>query len=159
MSLQQELGLPAPFSRKAHEAMLSIIVTGTLLSKEGERILRPFGLTNAQFNILMLLKYQSKDGKISQTGLSHMLLVRRPNVTGLIDRMEKLGLIRRVADPVDRRVNYIEMTKKGAKIVEKLHSIYYRRLDEVMSVLPEHAYDNLCGYLESIRKNMKGITK
>ena len=155
MGLQKELGLPAPFSHKAHEAMFNIVVTGTMLSKEGERILRSFGLTNAQFNILMLLKYQSADGKISQTRLSQMLLVRRPNVTGLIDRMEQSGLIRRIDDPDDRRVNYIEMTEKGADILEKSHDIYHRRLDEVMSVLPEKANDNLCGYLEEIRKNLK----
>ena len=88
MSLKNELGLPNPFSHKEHEAMLNIVVTGTLLTKEGEKILRPYGLTDAQFNILMLLKYQSPDGKINQTILGKMLLVNRSNITGLIDRME-----------------------------------------------------------------------
>lgn len=58
MSLQEELKLPNPFSHEYHEAMLNIVVTGTLLMKEGARLLRSYKLTDTQFNILMLLKYQ-----------------------------------------------------------------------------------------------------
>ena len=60
MSLKNELGLQKPFSHRAHEAIFNIVVTGTLLTKDGEKLLRPCGLTDAQFNVLMLLKYQPK---------------------------------------------------------------------------------------------------
>ena len=108
MSLQEELILPNPFSHKSHEAMLSIVVTGTLLLREGAKLLRPYGLTDTHFNILMLLKYQSENGRINQTRLGNMLLIHRSNITGIIDRMEKADLVRRIADPEDRRINYID---------------------------------------------------
>ena len=154
MSLQKELNLINPFSHKSHEAMMSIIVTGVLLSKEGEKILRPFGLTDTQFNILML-KYQTTDGKINQTQLGKMLLVNRSNITGLVDRMEKSGFVRRTADIEDRRVNYVEMTEKGRDIFERTHAIFHKRVDEVMSVLTENDHENLCAHLEAIRGYLK----
>ena len=89
MSLQDELGLENSIKNRAHEALLNVVLTGTLLVKEGDRVLRPFGLTDAQFNVLMLLKYQSDHGEMNQTSLGNMLLVNRSNVTGLIDRLEQ----------------------------------------------------------------------
>ena len=55
MGLQKELKIPNPFSHKSHEAMLNIVFTGTLLLREGGALLRPYGLTDTHFNILMLL--------------------------------------------------------------------------------------------------------
>ncbi|MBD3266643.1 hypothetical protein GF373_08235, partial [bacterium] len=84
MSLQNELGFVHPFENKAHETLLDVVYTGLVLQKEGYQILRPFGLTDSQFNVLMLLKYQTRDGAMNQTKLGDMLLVNRSNVTGLI---------------------------------------------------------------------------
>lgn len=154
MSLQHELSLPNPFSHKAQEAMFNIVVTGTLLVKEGEKILRPFGLTDAQFNILMLLKYQSDDGRINQTRLGEMLLVNRSNITGLVDRMEKASLVIRTSDLSDRRIKYIEMTDKGREILKKTHTMYHKRLDDVMSSLSDSESGSLCSILKTVRRRL-----
>jgi DNA-binding MarR family transcriptional regulator len=154
MSLQEELKMPNPFYHQVHEAMLNIVVTGTLLLREGSSLLRPFMLTDTQFNILMLLKYQSENGRINQTQLGNMLLIHRSNITGIIDRMEKAGLVRRIADTEDRRINYIEMTEKGKEILEKAHKVYYKRLDEVMSVLSDSDNKHIRTSLEVIRKQL-----
>jgi len=154
MGLAEELGLSRPFVRKDHETALAVVFTGTLLAKEGRRILRPFGLTDAQFNILMLLKYQSKEGKINQTKLSRMLFVNRSNVTGLIDRLEKAGLVRRTADSSDRRTNYIELTEKGGNVLEKACAVYYERIEGIMSAIPEAERPVLGKMLEYIRKRL-----
>jgi DNA-binding MarR family transcriptional regulator len=154
MGLREELGLPHRFSHKSHEAMMNIVITGTLLVREGASLLRPFGLTETQFNILMLLKYQSDDGRISQTRLGNMLLIHRSNVTGIIDRMEKSGLVRRIPDPGDRRINHIEMTVKGGKTLEEAHAVYHARLDEVMSVLSESDFCKIIALHEGIRRKL-----
>ena len=61
-----------------------------------------------------------------------MLVVNRSNVTGLVDRMESAGLVRRMPDPVDRRVNYVEMTEAGSDAIDRSEPAYYHRLDEIM---------------------------
>ena len=155
MGLQKELGLINPFMHKGHETVLNIVLTGTLLAKEGNRILQPFGLTDAQFNVLMLLKYQASGGRINQTNLGNMMLVNRSNITGLIDRMEKSGLVRRISDPEDRRVNHVEITDKGSRILAKANKVYYARLVEVMSVLPKKEFNLFCRTLENVRQQLQ----
>ena len=58
MGLAKELGLPNPIDLENHETVMSVMVTAALFSKEGDRLLKRFGLTDSQFNVLMLLKYQ-----------------------------------------------------------------------------------------------------
>ena len=89
MSLQNELGFINPIETRAHEALMNVVLTSALLVKQGHRLMRPFGLTDAQFNVLMLLKYQSDNGELNQTDLGNMLVVNRSNVTGLVDRLEQ----------------------------------------------------------------------
>jgi DNA-binding MarR family transcriptional regulator len=159
MSLQHELGFPKPFRHRSHETLLNIVLTGTLLVKEGQRIVRPYGITEAQFNILMLLKHQSADGTMSQTALGNMLLVNRSNVTGLIDRMEQSGLVRRAADSGDRRVNKVEITGKGQQVLATVQETYYTRIKEIMSALYPEELNHLCTALERIREQVHRTQK
>ncbi len=150
MSLHQELGWPRPIINRAHEALMNIAVTGDLLEKEANRVLAPFGITEAQFNVLMLLVYQS-EGDMTQTRIGEMLLVNRSNVTGLIDRMEKAGWVRRTSIEVDRRVKFIEITPEGKALLGKAHQAYYARVEEIMSDLSGADWTCLSELTERIR--------
>ena len=135
MSIQHELGFPNPVKSVAHEAALNIVLTGALLAKESDRVLRPGGVTSAQFNLLMLLKYQSRDGSLNQTRLGEMLLVHRSNITGLVDRMEKAGWLRRGPKAGDRRVKKIRLTPSGERVLARAEGAYFARLAEIASPL------------------------
>ena len=154
MGLHDELGYQKPFGHRGHEALLNIVLTGEILKKEGQKILSPFGITDAQFNVLMLLNYQSEDGRLNQTELGNMLLVNRSNVTGLIDRMEKTGLVRRVSDEYDRRINLVEITPEGSKIMDSAQKAYFSRIDKIMADLSDSEKQNLCSFMEMIRKQV-----
>ena len=151
MGLQEELGLPVPFDNLAHEALLNVVLTGTLLAKEGNRLLRPLGVTEAQFNVLMLLKYQSGGDGINQTSLGNMLLVNRSNVTGLIDRLEQVGWVKRTADPSDRRVKQVRLTSNGRRVLERAEKAYVARVEEIMGALSSDEHAQLCAMLERVR--------
>jgi DNA-binding MarR family transcriptional regulator len=155
MSLQHELGFRNPFQNRAHEALLNVVLTGTLLAKEGDRVLRSFGLTDAQFNVLMLLKYQSNGGEINQTILGNMLLVNRSNVTGLIDRLEQAGWVKRTADSSDRRVNQVKLTSDGEHVLERAEKAYSVRVNEIMASLSSEEDIHLCSMLERVRKRLR----
>ncbi len=154
MGLQEELGLPSRIRSVAHEAVLSVVLTGALLAKTGSRVLRPFGLTDAQFNVLMLLKYQSEKGELSQTSLGSMLLVNRSNVTGLIDRMEQAGWVERTAAPGDRRVKYVRLRPAGRMILARAEKAYFARVEKVMSAVPAAEHRRLSRILELVRKRL-----
>ena len=152
MGLQKELGLKNPILNQAHETVLGIVYTASLLNKQGSRLLRKFGLTEAQFNILMLLRHQSDNGRMNQTVLGDMLLVNRSNVTGLVDRLERDGLVRRVDDPEDRRVNLVEMTEAGREGLAIAKVDYFARVEKVLAGLSVEQRKMLVGLLESVRR-------
>ncbi len=159
MGIDRELGLKKPFTHRPHEAVLNIVLTGTELAKEGSRILKPYGLTDTQFNVLMLLKDHADHGRINQTELGRMLLVNRSNITGIVDRMERDGMVKRLPDPSDRRVNWIEMTEAGADVLAKARKAYYTRIEAIMGGLDEKACNNLCAAMESVRTAIRNAER
>lgn len=155
MGLKEELGFPRPISTKAHEALLNIFVTADALGKEADRIVQRFGLTRAQFDILKILDHQTLDGSADQTALGRMLVVNRSNITGIIDRMERDGLVTRGGDPSDRRVKRIRMTAEGKRAFRKADEAYVRRTFEVVSALSPPDFDTLCRLMEAIRASLR----
>ncbi len=154
MSLQDELGLPSPIKSRPHEAMMNVVLTAQLLAKEGARILRPLSMTDSQFNVLMLLQYQSERGEMNQTELGRMLLVNRSNVTGLVDRMEEAGWVQRSADANDRRVNRVRLTGKGKELLHRAEQAYRQQVESVMGALAKDEQNRLCEMLERIRRRL-----
>ncbi len=155
MALQDELGFPNPVENPSHEAMLSLVVTGTLLAKEGDALLRHFGLTDSQFNVLMLLRYQAPPEGASQVQLGRMLVVNRSNVTGLVDRMEKAGWVKREGTPGDRRANRVRLTAPGRALLVRAEKAYMARVEEVMGSLTPTDRRNLASLLERVRAGLR----
>ena len=156
MGLREELGLPNPIEHAAHEAVLNVVMTGEMLAKEATRVLRPLGLTDTQLNVLMLLKYQSADGSLSQTRLGRMMVVNRSNITGLVDRMEEAGWVSRRVSRHDRRVRDVGLTPAGRRLLKRAEDAYLGRIEEVMSGLSDNACEALCRMLERVREQLTG---
>jgi DNA-binding MarR family transcriptional regulator len=155
-SLQRELGFTHPLIHPAHEPTLAIVYTATLLQKSAGRLLRDHGLTDAQFNVLMLLHHQGERGRMSQIRLGKLLLVNRSNVTGLVDRMERDRLVRREDDPGDRRVNLVAITDKGQEVLSDAMNEYYPMLEKVMADLDSQERGKLMALLAQVRANISG---
>lgn len=160
MSLKIELGFQKPIAMLAHEALLNTYYTASCLRKKAGHFLQQFGLTDVQFNLMMLLQHQSNtDGGLSQAQLSSMMLVNRANITALIDRMEKSGLVERTMKPMDRRYNIIKLTERGEKMLIKIEPLYAKEVDKIMNVLVESEQKRLISMLEKIRSNITNGTK
>jgi DNA-binding MarR family transcriptional regulator len=150
MKLQQELKLKQPLASQNHEALLSLVRTSSLMQKLSDRFFSRFGLTDVQFNIMMILRDHAPDG-LSQRELSEHLIVTKSNVVGLIDRLEKAGFVRRVAHPTDRRYNQIVLTGEGEKLEAKIEAQYFKEVDQMMNVLSGSQKKALIQAMESIR--------
>ena len=152
MPLEKELGLRKGFETGEHEALLNIYYTASLLKKKADVFFHQFGLTDVQFNVIMLLAYQSGSQQgLSQAQLSNMMLVNRANITSLVDRMEKAGLVTRTAEPDDRRYNIVKMTAKGKKVFAKVEPLYQRQVQEIMTSLKPIEQKKLAAMLEAVR--------
>ena len=151
MRLQQELKLKQPLASVNHEALLSLVRTSSLMQKLSDRFFSRFGLTDVQFNILMILKEHGSEG-LSQQELSEHLIVTKSNVVGLIDRLERGDYVKRVSHPSDRRFNQIVVTPKGQKLEAKVEKSYFKEVDKMMNVLSPSEKRSVVKAMETIRQ-------
>ena len=105
------------------------IVAGDLADK-----IIPYGITRAGFNVLRILS-RSEFKACKQNEISQLMLVSRANITGLVDSLSRKGLVERINDPHDRRVNMIKILDKGEKLLDELLPGYYKYMHEMCSVL------------------------
>jgi DNA-binding MarR family transcriptional regulator len=155
MALKEELKLKKGFEMLEHEALLNIYYTATGLKKSADEFFKTLDLTDVQFNVLMLLAYQSgSHGGLSQVQLSEMMLVNRANITTLIDRMEKASLVTRTSVSGDRRTNIIKLTAKGKKIFEKTEPLYVEMVKRAMTGFNQPELKKIITTLEKVRTNI-----
>ncbi len=153
MSLAEELGLDKPIQTVEHECLLSIIYTGTMISRASFRYFQGTGLTDAQFNVLVQLKYASGK-KLSQSVLGRRLVVNKADMTGIIDRLEKAGLVVRRPHPGDRRVHMVAMTREGERMADSLEPGYLDGVHRLMEGIPGKELEGLVKVLEAVRRNV-----
>ena len=154
MSLSQELDLDLPMQDVHHEAVLSIIHTATQLTQAGSALLREWGLTEAQFNVLFALKYATHP--LTQTELARRLVITRASVTSLLDKMEEKKLVERRNVPDNRRIYHVVQTAKGRALLEEAEPRYRDRIHAVMQAMNLEEHRVLLDNLERVRKNLSG---
>ena len=154
MGLAEELGLDKPIQTVEHESLLNVIYTGTMISRASFRYFQGSELTDAQFNVLVQLKYAS-ERSLSQSALGRRLVVNKADMTGIIDRLEKTGLVARLSHPTDRRVHMIVMTEKGKTVVDGLEPGYLDGVHQLMAGIPDKDLRSLNTTLEKVRRNIE----
>jgi DNA-binding MarR family transcriptional regulator len=121
-NLREELRQQKPFKSIQQEAQLNVVRTGSMLVDAFEQMLKPYGITAAQFNVLRILRGAAPEG-LCRNELRERLLTRMPDVTRLLDRMVDAGLVERAREGEDRRRVRTRMTPKARKLVDKLDKI------------------------------------
>jgi DNA-binding MarR family transcriptional regulator len=154
MHLKEELGLDQTIETMEHECLLNVLYTATMLYKVSYIYFRQYGITDAQFNVLIQLQYEKQQG-LSQTDLGRRLVVNKADMTGIIDRLEKAGLVGREDHPKDRRINIIKITRKGRDIVDKLEPGYFIRVKKAMSGISKNGMKTIMKGMEKIRENVR----
>jgi DNA-binding MarR family transcriptional regulator len=76
------------------------------------------GVEVTPIQVMLLFFLQKNDGS-SLTQISQGLMLENPTITGLIDRLEKLGYVKRADHPNDRRIYLVYMTEKGSKVASR----------------------------------------
>jgi MarR family 2-MHQ and catechol resistance regulon transcriptional repressor len=156
MALKEELGLKRGFDEPAHEALLNVYYTASMMKKRADVFFSKFGLTDVQFNLLTLLYFQSgNQGGLSQVQISDMMLVNRANITSLVDRMEKTGLVKRDSHTNDRRFNIVKLTTKGKALFEKVEPMYIEQVRQIMSPVSRTRMNLLMKILEEVRGTLR----
>src|SRR5437016_6992545 len=103
--LQHELKKKRPFESPEQEAALSILRTSDQLQIRFARLLRQYGLTPSQYNVLRILRGEGKPLPILEIASRTIAVV--PGITGLIDRLEQAAFVNRLRCDKDRRISYV----------------------------------------------------
>ena len=98
---------------------VSLLRAADSLSQEVERFLKSAALTGAQYNVLRILRGAEPEGILCR-GIAERMISRDPDMTRLLDRMEKHGWITRQRQKDDRRVIKTRITAAGLEILKKL---------------------------------------
>jgi DNA-binding MarR family transcriptional regulator len=117
--LARELHKRRPFESPEQEAMLNLVRTAEHLSGDFDALFKSRGLSGATYNVLRILRGAGAEGRPCHQIGEHMV-ARVPDVTRLVDRLERAGLAERRRIARDRRVVMIHVTPKGLRVLADL---------------------------------------
>src|SRR5512132_1106828 len=109
----RDWGAPAAMS-----ATTSIMRAQQICLATMDEVLRPFDLTFARYEALVLLAF-SRHGELPMGKMGDRLMLHPTSVTNIIDRLEHQELVQRIPHPTDRRTVLAQITEDGRQVVEK----------------------------------------
>lgn len=148
--LQEEIKQSKPFPNLRTEALVSIIRTAAVINHLLNEVLKPFGITMTQYNVLRILRGAEEQGLCGRE-IGDRLVSPVPDVTRLLDRMEEMKLLTRQRSLVDRRYVSTHLSDAGrALLVEvdpRLESVANMRFNH----LDAESLKALIATLEALR--------
>ena len=116
-----------------------------------DRCLKPLNVTRSQWWVLAHL---SREDGMTQSRLAEELDLGKVAVGGLIDRLEKSGLLRREADASDRRVNHVFLEPKSKQLIAKMRKVSHRMNAQILEGLPDDRLESTAVTLDSMKRNL-----
>lgn len=133
----------------------AIVETIIYLYTESRRLTKgmaaQFGLTGPQLTVIKLLE---ELGDLSLSSLSERIRAQNSTVTGIIDRMEREGLVKRERSTTDRRVVYIRLSEKGRELAREIQVEPLEIFRSALMSLPADDIGALLRILTKLQKNV-----
>jgi DNA-binding MarR family transcriptional regulator len=148
--LQQELKQTKPFASLHSEAFLNLLRTADQLQRRLHITLKPHGLTVTQYNALRILR-GAGDHPLSCSEIGERLISQEPDITRLLDRMERNGWIQRERDHRDRRLVLSRITAEGREQLKKLDGIVDHCVEQMLQHMKTADLQQMIARLEQAR--------
>jgi DNA-binding MarR family transcriptional regulator len=142
------------FASPSQEAVLNVFATASWVSGEITDALAPHGITQAQYNVLRILRGRHP-GRHTCSDIAGRLLDRTPDVTRLLARIERRGLVSRRRADYDRRVVEVQITDAGLALLESLDAPVDAALARVTRHLDDGQLATLSRLLETMRADQE----
>ena len=148
--LQTELKQNLPFRSREQEAYLALLRTADALQTSVEAKLNEFGLTGTQYNALRILRGAEPEG-LPCSEIGDRMITHDPDVTRLLNRLEKRGLVKRARAKTDRRVIYGRITAAGLRLLREMDKPIEQHGREILKHVGQENLQQLIELLELIR--------
>lgn len=133
---------------------LRLLTCTTLIEHELRgRLKSIFDTTLPRFDALAQL--ERAPGGLTMGQLSARMMVSGGNVTGVVDRLVKDGLVERVVVPGDRRSNVVRLTIEGKARFDQMAAEHHRTLHRLLTDLDHQAIESLFRYLEQLKVSIR----
>lgn len=142
------------FESPAHEAMLNLLVAAGHVRQQTDAACAPYDLTAAQFNVLRILRGAYPEG-YPRGEIASRMVERAPDVTRLIDRLERRSLVERTRTRTDRRLSITRITKAGLDLLRHVDPRIRAISREVAGRLPARDLKELSRLCERVYAEKK----
>lgn len=148
--LLTELRQTKPFGSVEQEAFLNIIKTADFLQQVASHTLRNHQISETQYNVLRILRGAGPDG-LKCSEIAERMVTRDPDITRLLDRIEKQGWIERRRSQTDRRVVTTRISGTGLQKLADLDEPLAELLNRALGKLGTAKLRTLIDLLEEVR--------
>jgi DNA-binding MarR family transcriptional regulator len=151
--------LTPPPARPTEGAFRELVRTMGLVERVQHTYFAQFGLSGSQWGVLRNLHRAEQEGRpgLRLTDLSERLLIRPPSVTGVVDRLERAGLVVRGGSPTDLRAKQVALTDQGRELVERVLRVHGKQIDAVLGGLNPNELTEFHHLLSLFRQHLEGL--
>lgn len=149
----EEIKQTAPFSSRQQEAALNIMRTADALKRGLDLLLKRHGITPSQYNVLRILRGAGAPG-LHCTAIAERMITAEPDITRLLMRMERLGLLERRRDGNDRRMVTAIATEQGLQILDDVEIPLRALQRQQFLLLSDRETQELIAALEKVRESI-----
>ena len=153
--LKAEIEQSIPFSTAWEEALLNLLRTADRFSHAMQCIIRPWGVTATQYNVLRILRGAGPDG-LTCSEIGSRMLTADPDITRLLRRLKALKLIRQHRDRGDRRVVRTVISEPGSRLLDEMDPAVRRAPELLLGHLSGEEIAELTRLLEKARERCAG---
>lgn len=154
MNLREELLISRPLE-PGQELSLSILLTREYLSRLlDERLFKPGGISDQQYNLLRILKGGPEGGYLIRE-IRQRMIARNADVPRLVDRLAAAGLVQRATDAQDRRGCRVRITPRGLALEGELTAAQVALDRKIEGMLGRSDRERLVALLEHLRDGLR----
>jgi DNA-binding MarR family transcriptional regulator len=152
--IQAEIKQTKPFKSLEEEAFVALVRTADQLARRGAEMLKRHGLSPTQYNALRILRGAGEKG-LACSEIGERMINHDPDITRLIDRLERRGLVVRSREQKDRRVITTRITTAGLELLRSLDRPVEQFNRQLLGPLGERRLRTLIRLLETARHRVE----
>jgi DNA-binding MarR family transcriptional regulator len=132
-----------------------LLSIGRQLEARANAALKPLGLHYTDLDVLATLRRGGRPYRRTPTELRDAVLITSGAMTACLDRLERNGLIARVADPQDRRSSAAELTSEGRKRIDKAIGVRFAEAADALAGLSDAERARLAALLKKLGRGLE----
>ncbi|TXG38924.1 MarR family winged helix-turn-helix transcriptional regulator [Seonamhaeicola maritimus] len=130
--------------------VVNLIYTACIVNKELNIVLKPYGISLQQFNVLRILRGQ-KGNSVTLATIQERMIAKMSNTTRLVDKLKKKGYVQKELNKENKRKIDITITREGLELLDKIDTLINSAEKKIISSLTDYEAYDLIRLLEKIR--------